>query len=134
MNSWKELLKIILEHPIIGTGIGAIQQTLVKLKGYSYVPHNDYIRLAAESGIVALIFYVYFNFKNMIYFLKGSNRYSNWQINYPISVSIIYFSSLSFFQNIVYNVIVFPMFTGLIALGQKAEILYSINSSEVNNA
>jgi O-antigen ligase len=116
---WQALLPLVGEHPFIGNGIGAIELTLARNIGTAYAPHNDYLRMFAEGGLVTLMAYTWFHLWNIICNLR-KNRYSLWQINYPLLVAILYLASLSFFQNIIYNVVVFPMFTGLLALGHKA--------------
>jgi hypothetical protein len=118
---WQTLLSIIKQHFFTGSGIGAIELTLYRETGLAYVPHNDYIRIFAEAGILALLCYIWFHVENIRNIFR--NRYRLWQINYPLLVAIIYFASLSFFQNIIYNVVVFPMLTGLLALGHKANKL-----------
>ncbi len=122
ISGWQALWPFIKQHPFAGNGIGAIELTVYREIGYAYVPHNDYIRLAAEGGIMTLLCYIWFHLEN----ISGNilrHRYLLWQINYPLLVAIIYFTVLSFFQNIIYNVVVFPMFTGLLALGHKANKL-----------
>ena len=123
IEGWKALWPIFLKHPIIGNGIGAVQETLRREIGITYVPHNDYIRLAVEGGVITLASYLLFLLGNLFQNLLSKTQYLNWQINYPLLAAIIYFITLSFFQNIIYNVVVFPMFTGLLAIGHKADRL-----------
>ncbi len=128
ISGWQALWPIIKQHPFAGNGIGAIELTVYRELGYAYVPHNDYIRLAAEGGIMTLLCYIWFHLEN----ISGNilkNRYRLWRINYPLLVAIIYFAVLSFFQNIIYNVVVFPMFTGLLALGHKANKLAHLTAA-----
>lgn len=120
--AWQSLFPLIGEHPLIGSGIGAIEPILTRTIGAAYAPHNDYIRLIIEGGILTFLAYIWFHLHNIVDNIFR-DRYRLWQINYPLLVAIFYFASLSFFQNIIYNVVVFPMFTGLLALGHKADAL-----------
>jgi len=119
ITGWLAILPLIEEHLLIGHGIGAIDITLERSTGTAYAPHNDYIRLLAEGGLFTFLAFVWFHLRNIAGCLL-QDRYHRWQINYPLLVLIFYFASLSFFQNIIYNVVVFPMFAGLLALGHRA--------------
>ena len=130
ISAWKILMPVILNHPFTGNGIGAIQLITERELGRTIVPHNDYVRLLAEGGIFALLSYIWFHGANLyLYIVKY--RYQAWQMNYPMLVAALYFVTLSFFQNIIQNVVVFPMFTGLLAMAFKAN---SIAYRGVDNA
>ncbi|HYU64890.1 MAG TPA: O-antigen ligase family protein [Candidatus Paceibacterota bacterium] len=60
---WKLSLKSIIEHPVLGRGIGnfpvVLNQNLVLGKAGSSA-HNIYLHIAAEMGIIALLASLYF--------------------------------------------------------------------------
>ena len=49
---WKESIKVFINNPLMGIGIGAIKEVIGE---YS---HNSYIQILAETGIVGAIIYV----------------------------------------------------------------------------
>lgn len=127
MGAWTALVPVIKKHPFIGGGVGAIVPITMRDLGYSLIPHNDYARLTAEAGIFSLLCYIWF-YMEIILGNIMKNRYHLWQLGYPVLVASMYFATISFFQNTIQNVIVFPMFTGLVALVFKAKIIGSSTS------
>ena len=126
---WERVIPLILKKPIIGHGIGTSQIITEKYLRIETFLHNDYLRLSLELGIPAALLYVYFLFQELLRFIKLSSKKESWFINYPMLIAIIYFIIISVFQNIVYNVIVFPMFLGLIGLAHKYNTLNLKNES-----
>ncbi|MCU4137980.1 MAG: hypothetical protein MW689_001551 [Thermodesulfobacteria bacterium] len=116
INMWKIILKLIPYHPFIGYGIGTADLLFQDLFGIRAWPHNDYLRLALEIGI-GVIFYIYFLFSVLFLFLK--NRYKNWKFNFCFVVLLLYWIIISIPQNIISNVINFPLFMALVACGVK---------------
>ncbi|MFA5410653.1 MAG: O-antigen ligase family protein [Candidatus Omnitrophota bacterium] len=51
---WNDTKKEISKHAVIGHGLGMYQ------KGFTFMAHNDYLRLAYETGISGLIIYLLF--------------------------------------------------------------------------
>lgn len=120
IRGWESLVPIALEKPFFGHGIGTILTIGQEHLHDTFAPHNDYLRLSVEIGIFGMLFYLFFLVaelvRNVLYVrLKGEN----WHINYPMFIAVIYFTIISFFQNIIYNVSVFPMFMGLLGLAHK---------------
>lgn len=128
INGWKELWPIFMKHPFLGNGIGVINITAEKNLGYSFYPHNDYLRIAAEGGSITLIGYIWFQAGNLLQNFFKEKKCLIWEINFPLTIAIVYFVFISFFQNIIYNVVVFPMFTGLLAIGHKANEMTLLKS------
>lgn len=116
INMYKIILKLIPYHPFIGFGIGTADLLFQDLFGIRAWPHNDYLRLALEIGI-GVIFYVYFLFSVLFLFLK--NRYKNWKFNFCFVVLLLYWIIISIPQNIINDVINFPLFMALVACGVK---------------
>jgi O-antigen ligase len=135
---WATLMPVLYEKPFFGHGIGAI--TTITTEYFQHMPlskrtntllasdpamapHNDYLRLGIEVGILGLLCYVVFLLLELFRNMRLSQRSTLWRINFPTLAMVVYFIVISLFQNVVYNVTVFPMFMGLLALGHKANDL-----------
>ena len=78
LRNYSAALKSISKNPILGIGIGNwkienIQYEAKNLEGYR-VPnhaHNDFLQVAAESGLIALIFFLGFILNPFIFYLKN---------------------------------------------------------------
>jgi tetratricopeptide (TPR) repeat protein/O-antigen ligase len=65
---WSNTLNLIADHPILGVGAGGWkriyphydQGAMIRQNSSPVRPHNDYLWIAAESGIMGLILYVSF--------------------------------------------------------------------------
>jgi len=51
LKQWSETYESFLEHPFIGSGMGMHE------RDFKIMAHNDYLRIAYETGIFGLIFY-----------------------------------------------------------------------------
>lgn len=81
---YKIALEDIKNYPLTGIGIGnwkllSIQRANEALGGYMvpYVVHNDFLEIAAESGILSLLSYLFFIFFPFIILLKRSINLQN---------------------------------------------------------
>ncbi|MBL7198441.1 MAG: O-antigen ligase family protein [Candidatus Omnitrophica bacterium] len=75
INLWKESLQIIEDFPVIGIGLNTYSRVGPKYtKGEGgYYPHNSYLQLAAETGIIGLFSFLWIIiklFKLGLHFLK----------------------------------------------------------------
>ena len=65
---WSNTLKLIADHPILGVGPGGWkrvyphydQGAMIRQNSSPVRPHNDYLWIAAESGIIGFILYISF--------------------------------------------------------------------------
>ena len=122
---WKALLPYALENPLIGQGIGSSKVLTEKYMHKKRVPHNDYLRIFLEVGLPGALLYIVFLFSELIWNLSLISNKRNWYINYPMLILIIYWIILSLVQNMIYNVVVFPMFMAMIAVSRKWNLLNS---------
>ncbi len=103
IEMWKAGIKMIEKHPFFGVGIN-----MVKIEGSKYLKnpdfpigffmhlHNDYLQMAAERGIPALIFYIIFFMMLLYYFFIFFRKHK--------SSNIIIFSKSLFFVLITFLV------------------------------
>lgn len=56
LDTWNDISAMVAEKPLLGHGLSAV------LVGHGIQTHNDYLRLAAEVGILGLLAYLYLFF------------------------------------------------------------------------
>jgi hypothetical protein len=59
LNLWRYALDLAAHRPVIGIGLGSFPTYSPKLVGSPVTPHNDFVRVFAEMGIVGLIPYLW---------------------------------------------------------------------------
>jgi O-antigen ligase len=119
IENWRANLSLVPRHPLIGFGIGTAQLVAEKFHKTSLVPHNDYLRLLVEMGILGPLLYILFLLRELHRNVRQSFDKRNWFINYPTLVAVIYWIIISFTQNVVHSVISFPMFLSLVAVSRR---------------
>ncbi|OAQ19844.1 O-antigen ligase family protein [Thermosulfurimonas dismutans] len=128
INFWKNMLYLIPQHPLLGFGIGTTELVFQSLTGRKIYPHNDFLRLFFEMGFGS-IFYILFLIKSLLFFIK--NKANNWKTNFLFIVSLFYWLIISIPQNIVNNVVLFPLFMTLIASGLKYNFLINFEGKHI---
>jgi O-antigen ligase len=123
---WREIFDLVMERPLLGYGAGTAQDVMNARLKNSLAPHNDYLLLWFECGFFSMMTYLLFLSANAVYFLTRRNTLV--MVNYALVTACFYFMLLSFFQNIIQNVVVFPMFLGLLGAGLKLNILAESSS------
>lgn len=119
---WQTIFGLVLERPVLGYGAGTAIDVLEKRLGAPALAlHNDYLLVWFECGIFTVMAYILFLASNTIFFLTRRNNL--FIINYALTAACLYFMLISFFQNIIMNVTVFPMFLALVGAGLKLNIL-----------
>ena len=90
---WKKTLVSIKKHPLLGVGIGnfpvVLNQNLALSKAGSSA-HNIYLHIAAEMGIPALIFALWFLWLLMQKIYKNFTTSKDWQIIIYNSAALIF--------------------------------------------
>lgn len=123
IDYWNRLIPIVLDKPWIGHGLEtAIIEGEMPYKKI-LAPHNDYIRLGLEIGIPGALFYLVFLLIVFLRSVEQKYHIDKWEINFPVLIIICYFIILSAFQNIIYNVTIFPMFMALLGISHKYETI-----------
>jgi len=119
VNAWKKIVPLILKKPITGYGLDSSMIVTKKYLNTELAPHNDYLRLALESGVLSLTFYVIFLLIEFTHLMLASLWQKYSFVNFPFFALIIYFCLISFFQNIIYNQVLFPMVLCILALSRR---------------
>jgi O-antigen ligase len=55
---WDAGIEIFLNHPFLGVGAGAFRSAVLPIIGISAVPHNVFLSILVEEGIIGFIFFV----------------------------------------------------------------------------
>jgi len=99
-------MKIALDSPIIGFGTGSFKNTfidkLAELKGDSITdnPHNQYVLIFFQFGIVGIFFYLLMFF----YMLKHSRNQSKKRFKVlEVNLFILFFALIFFFDTYLWE-------------------------------
>lgn len=90
---WKETFKSLGFHPFLGVGIGNFPVVLsqdVSLAKAGSSAHNLYLNVAAEMGIFALIFFLWFLFEILKNAWRGFLRANDFQIKIFFLSSVLF--------------------------------------------
>ncbi|MES9874996.1 MAG: O-antigen ligase family protein [Candidatus Sedimenticola sp. 6PFRAG7] len=126
IEHWKEIIGLIENRPISGYGVGTSGVVTTKFLGQSVAPHNDYILIALEMGLIAALLYFLFLLRIAAYFFFRPIVPELWIYNFSLIMLSIYFIIISSTQNVIFNVINFPLFLTMLAIGIKMDKLYAM--------
>lgn len=111
LTLWKEAIKDFIENPIIGVGVG-------NSGGGIGFPHNIFLEVAAEMGIIGLLILIpmfYLTIKRAVSYIKREQRF-NMKVLMKLSFLLfIYFLIEAMFSGYISNQTNFFMSMGLIS-------------------
>lgn len=116
------LLGMALENPLVGKGLGFFDNKT------DMPPHNDYLWVFVESGILAAICYILFIVTNIFKHLRNRNTKSWRWAQFSFCAITIYFFIHSWMQNIFNNPSTFPFF--MACMGAAAKLMLLPEESE----
>lgn len=119
-----EAVELIKENSFIGVGIGGYGLAVSGTDGRNY-PHNIFLEVGAELGLVGLLLFVFFLISLIIYFIKHRGKF-HYIDNVVVATAIFAFLNALKSNNLEDNRIVF-MFLGFLAI-----VPYLVES-ELNN-
>jgi len=105
---WTSMIPKIMEKPVLGHGIGTTGEV-----ANSHSPHNDYLRMAMDIGVIGGLLYAYFIVSLIIFFFfsrKNAGNVQLWRYNFPMTVINVYFLVISSTQNVTQSFINFGFF------------------------
>lgn len=112
---WKQTVKIFFENPIWGVG----WWKLTDLIGNQ--PHNTYLQILCELGIVGFIIFIIAIFISLWNFTQYYKMYKNKGINKDFLIGTvfyqIYFIIISLFENTLCNIEFFFMYFFVLVIG-----------------
>ena len=133
---WGNTLKMIKDHPLLGVGLGNWQFSYpLYMKSYQKDScfsfdvqvtrtHNDYLQLAAECGVGALVIFLLLWGRQFFRVWESGRHHDTGKLHYPLFCSLIAFSIIMMFS--------FPLQMGysrmfffyLLALGESRDFSY----------
>lgn len=134
IHHWRSMLPLIIKAPFFGCGLGVSLARTSEMYGLEIFPHNDYLKVAVEIGIVGLISYVWMLF---IFFRSGIRVYRQAKDSFlkVFSASFIALMAswfaVSMFIDMALTEISFQFIMVLAALSASAE---SLLVKEANHA
>lgn len=125
VETWQMLAPHIMERPILGHGPGTTEDSDEGGGDTRLAPHNDYVRLAMDVGLLGCAVYIYFLLSLPFFYLRKRAvlRGSLWRFNFAMGVLTTYFIVISATQNIVYNLTNFGLFLILNGVVIKLNVL-----------
>lgn len=116
------LLEASLDSPILGHGIGSSEIMAEEVVRTKVLPHNDYVRLAFETGYISVLLYVVFLLREI---LRARRHWDSphWPFHYMYLLSITYFAVVSLAQNLLMDLLLYPYFMVGMAISHKLERL-----------
>lgn len=129
MDSWAYSLELLAMHPLTGIGPGTSALVSELRFGQGYDPHNDYMRVLIECGPISFVCYVFFIAINLLSHFRLRNLLNVRFLNFSMFAFVIYYTVISFVQNIITTATIFPLV--LICLGlARASVAISANSAD----
>ena len=116
------------KQPFLGFGVGVSQKVSEQYAHHKNVPHNDYIRVLVETGILGLIAYLAFLGKIFFYLLGLIRRKVNFHANTIFLGILIYYLIASMSQNIFTYITSSGYIFVLMGLAQKINDISEIGS------
>ncbi len=121
------LFKAFPEQPFLGFGLGVSAKVLGRYSHSENIPHNDYIRVLVETGILGLIAYLVFLGKIFFYLLNLIRRKVNFHANTVFFGILIFYLISSMAQNVFAYVSSAGYIFVLMGLAQKINDISEIN-------
>lgn len=81
-------------HPFLGFGLGSSIRTAGKYANMAIVPHNDYMLFLIETGLIGLLFFLWFIFGNLFFLIKNIKYYGKNIYFSGLTGVIIYFTGI----------------------------------------
>ena len=109
LTLWQDEISYILQKPVFGYGVGTSKEIILKNRGAdagSTDAHNDYLRMALESGVVGLVSFIILIvalLKNLAQIYLKEKRPRLKTLAFVILILMIGFYLISFGDNILAN-------------------------------
>jgi O-antigen ligase len=115
IETWKQSLGLIIDNPLIGTGVGNYSLAIKPSADYRepIYSHNLYFDIAAETGIINALVFIFLIIFSLRAFYKNRN---NNPFAYAGIISLVAFSIHSLFETPLYSVQILPLLILIFAL------------------
>lgn len=124
----KQLLSnAMVKRPILGFGLYMSEKVATQYTIYDRLPHNDYMRVLIETGILGLTAYLVFLGKMVRYLLNLIRNKVNFHVNTIFLGILIYYLMASMSQNVFTYISTAGYIFVLMGLAQKINDISEIN-------
>ncbi|MCX6761690.1 MAG: O-antigen ligase family protein [Candidatus Moranbacteria bacterium] len=125
IETWRKALVVIVDHPLLGVGIGNYPLEISATADYRdpIYAHSNYLDIAAETGIVSLLAWLGFLGTLFFIFLKKSKEV----LFFCVAVSVVISSAHSLVETSIYSPVVLSLFLIIAGFSRLA------NSDEKNS-
>jgi O-antigen ligase len=109
LNLWKDEARLISKKPLFGYGAGTSDDVILRDRGSeagSSAPHNDYLRIALEAGLIGLgafLAFIFLVLKNLFLQYKKQTKPRLKTLSFVVFILIGGFYLISFGDNILAN-------------------------------
>jgi len=80
---WSSVQKILSENLLFGVGVFKYETEITRLMGYFVSVHNEFLTIITFSGVIGLLFFIFFLFKVLRAALKSAKKLKN-----PLFISL----------------------------------------------
>jgi O-antigen ligase len=108
IETWKKASAVILNHPLLGVGIGNYPLEISATADYRdpIYAHSNYLDVAAETGLFNLLAWLGFSLSVFVVFIKKSEDI----LFFCSAISIVIFSVHSLVETAIYSPIILALF------------------------
>ena len=125
---WEEAFMIIKDYPILGTGpntyLSVVPQYKIADKNYLYYPHNSFLHMAAEVGLLGLWAFLWVMWRFFRQGIKISKKQGNILL-LGLMAGVLAFLIHSFFDTNLYSLQLVVLFWFVLGLGVS---MFSLDS------
>lgn len=126
INHHLDLIQMSVENPFIGYGIGSSELPITQESGFIELAHNDFLRIAVDTGYISLI--IYFCFLVSTYFWTLRYRHSTlWNIQFAAHCALVYMFMMSFVDNIIGDILNYSVFMYILAISSRAPFVVEMD-------
>jgi len=125
LNFWEEILtKIFVKQPLLGFGIGTSEEVTTTYIRCALMPHNDYLRILLDTGVLGIIPYILFLLSNLLFSYRNIRRHKEYfYLNVCAFTLFVSFIFMTIAQNIFYYTNITWYFLGFWAVNNKLNYL-----------
>lgn len=131
---WKALFPVAMDSPVLGHGAGTVTLVAKKALDRKNKPHNDYLLVFVELGVIGVLLYIAFLVRIFLYFFMRKVKRDIWVWNFSLLMLSTYFIIISGVQNIVHSILNFPIFMVLVAIVMRMNRLKIVSELQRRKA
>lgn len=111
------------QHPIIGFGLGSAMNVVRKTTHYQTVPHNDYMKILVETGVLGLVTFSSFLIAICFFLLKGIGQIRKNAMYSGLMLNVVYCTVIIIATNHFGNISTFGVWFCLLGIFHKNILL-----------